>query len=67
MKELFFDQVDLLMAVYQEADDRQRKILDAVLDHVSTILYELLHPDEMEGDRDRIVLNEPVPARRVLH
>ena len=67
MKELFFDQIDLLMAAYQEADAGQRKMLDAVLDHISTILYELLHADEMEGDTDRMVLTEPVPTRRVLH
>jgi len=67
MKDLFFDQIELLLTAYETADAAERKTFDAVIDHMSAILYELLHPDEMEGERDRIALIEPMPTRRLLH
>ena len=67
MKDSFFEQIELLVATYQRAGADERRTFDEVVDHLTAILYELLHPEEMEGEQDMLVLTEPSPSRRVLH
>jgi hypothetical protein len=67
MKAHFFDQLDLLAATYHRVGAEDRAALDAVVDHVTAILYELLHPEEIEGCDDRLAVAPPSPSGRVLH
>ena len=67
MKEFFFEQFDLLVATYTGLDANERASFDVVIDHVTAILYELLHPEELEGSHEVMALTSPLPGGRVLH
>jgi hypothetical protein len=69
MKELFFDQVELLVATYRTGDEAQRARLDQAMDHVTALLYELLHQAEFAApDYEDVLVAVPPPAAgRILH
>ena len=66
MKHEFLDQVELLIATYQQLSGTERQRLDELVDHVTAILYEVLHNDEIAGIRDVTMLSYP-SGPRVLH
>ncbi len=62
----FLKQVELLLSTYEHVQGAERRKLESVIDHLTAVLYELLHCDEIEGASDLALLTDPL-GPRVLH
>jgi len=66
MKREFLTQIELLISTYEHVQGGERRKLESVIDHITAVIYELLHSDEIEGATDLVLLTDPL-APRVLH
>ena len=67
MKDAFFEQIALLIETYPELTPSERQTFDEAIDHLTAILYELLHPYQIEGAQDLFAVGDPRASGRVLH
>jgi hypothetical protein len=66
VKREFLNQVELLITTYEHVQDAERRKLDLIIDHLTAVIYELLHSEEIDGATGGLLLTNPL-GPRVLH
>ena len=66
MKREFLNQIELLISTYEHVQGAERRKLESVIDHLTAVIYEVLHSDQIEGAGDYVLLTDPI-GPRVLH